>query len=121
MSRKRLLILDDDYNILDSLSSLFEYEDYNIVTLSQIYTINIFEDISLLKPDVILMDINFGKFNGMDLCLKLKENTQTAAYKIILMSAGDYGAVAFNAKCDFYIQKPFQTALLLATVAQLAS
>lgn len=119
MSRKRILILDDDYYILDALSALFEYENYSIVTLSQLYSVDIFQDITLLKPDVILMDINFGEFNGMDLCLQLKERFNTAAYKIILMSAGNYGNTAFKSKCDYYIQKPFKSDALLAKVAQL--
>ncbi|MCZ4223990.1 response regulator [Pedobacter rhodius] len=119
MSRKSILILDDDYNILDALTALFEYENYSIVTLSQLYSVDIFEDICLLKPDVILLDINFGAFNGMDLCLQLKENLQTANYKIILMSAGNYEQIAFKSKCDYYIQKPFQSSTLLAKVAQL--
>jgi len=119
MSRKRILILDDDYNILDALSTLFEYEQYSIVTLSQLNSIDIIEDIGLLKPDVILMDINFGEYNGMDLCLKIKENKPTSAQKIILMSAGDYGHVAFKSKCDHYVQKPFQSDVLLSEIAQL--
>ncbi|WP_316830484.1 response regulator [Pedobacter aquatilis] len=119
MSRKRILILDDDYNTLDALALLFEHENYTIVTLSQLYSINIIDDISLLKPDVILLDINFGEFNGMDLCLQLKENLITASRKIILMSAGNYAAVAFDSKCDHYIQKPFLSETLLEKVSEL--
>ncbi|MFC4211902.1 two-component system response regulator [Pedobacter lithocola] len=116
MIRKRILILDDDYDILDSLTTLFEYENCTIVTLSQLFTIDVIEDIRLLNPDVILLDINFGKHNGMDICLRLKDNPDTCKYKIILISAGKYAQVAFQSKCDFYIQKPFDLEHLIALV-----
>jgi len=115
--RKKILILDDDYSLLDALSTVFESENFSTITLSQLEEIDIEHDICLLNPDVILLDINFGKHDGMVICKKLKNNPLTSHFKVILMSAGDYEGRIADCQYDDYIQKPFNIRTLLDKVS----
>ncbi len=121
MAHRKVLILDDDYELLETLTLLMEHHSYNCITLSDLEDINLFNSIHLLKPNLILLDINFGSIDGIDLCQKIKVNALTAHYKVVLMSVGCYHAVEDRSACDYFIQKPFDNEQLLQTVMPLAN
>jgi len=68
-----------------------------------------------IQPDIIVSDVMMPNMNGYDLCLKLKNNTDTKYIPIILLTAKkmeDEKAQGYNVGADSYITKPVSLRVL---------
>lgn len=112
---KRLLIVDNDIDVLDVMKEVFEYEGFEVKTLSR--TDDVFTDIAVYDPHVVMIDYILEGINGGELCHQIKHNPKTAhlpvimvsAYSNVLNSLGHYGY-------DSFIAKPFDITDLVAEV-----
>jgi len=115
---KKVLILDNDPDVLDVIQEILSYEGYETKGLTD--TDNIFEPLSEYKPDIVLIDYILDGINGGELCHQIKTSSDTASLPVILLSAyprvlkslGFYG-------CDAFIAKPFDMTELTDRVQQL--
>ena len=77
-------------------------------------------DIALKEiPDIIISDIMMPQMNGYELCKKVKENMNINHIQVILLTAriDEQSHVdAYRVGADAYIEKPFETSVLLETV-----
>lgn len=105
--KKKILILDDDEDILDVLSFLLAQDGYEIKASG--HGENIWDAIKSFSPDLILMDLMLADLDGRSICRAIKENNETKDIKVIMISArsdlrptpGQPGAP------DDFINKPF--------------
>jgi CheY-like chemotaxis protein len=112
---KKILIVDDQSDILDLLKEVFEDEGYLVTALP--YTEDIISSITLHQPDLVMLDFLLAGINGGELCHQLKTNSLSAhipvimvsGYPRVLESLGSYGA-------DAFIAKPFDLYYLTDTV-----
>jgi DNA-binding response OmpR family regulator len=112
---KRLLILDDDKDILDVMHQIFSSEGYEVKTIEN--ADNILNDIKNYHPDIILLDYILKGINGGEICHQIKVNETTCTIPIIIITAyskvinslGDYG-------CDSFVSKPFEITELVQQV-----
>lgn len=103
---KRILIVEDDYDILCILTDLLNEEGYEVAGLN--HTPSITESVWQHKPDLVMLDFLLPGVNGGELCRELKNNATTQSLPVIILSGyprfieslGDYG-------CDGFIAKPF--------------
>ncbi|MGJ8661288.1 MAG: response regulator transcription factor [Bacteroidota bacterium] len=116
----KVLIAEDDANILISLDYLMRKNGYEVFVAQD------GEEALMLanehKPNVILLDIMMPKMDGYDVCKTIKDQPDTKHAKIIFLSAKgkeediqkgiDLGASA-------YITKPFSTAEIVQKVKEL--
>lgn len=113
---KRILIIDDDRDMLDMLSIVFQDAEYEVV-LSD--TGMEYEEIKALHPDLVLMDVNIigYKVSGDAICAALKSHADTAKLPVFLLS-GEQNLVGIASKCqaDGYFSKPFDMKSLRSTV-----
>lgn len=114
MVKKRILVVDDELNIVKFLRSNLEARDYEVLAaMDGAEAINIFEKES---PDLVILDIMMPKVDGFEVCRRLREWTQTP---IIMLSArADEGdkVKCLDLGADDYITKPFGAAELIARV-----
>lgn len=97
---KRILVVDNDNDILDMMTEVLTYEGYEVKAL--IETNDIFPEILKYKPDVIILDHILNGINGGELCHQIKINNYTTDLPVILISAyprvfnslGNYGCNA---------------------------
>lgn len=118
MSNK-VLVLDDDPDILDIISYILSEKDYTVQTLAR--GTEVFETIKNFNPDLVLMDVMLGDTDGRVICRHLKSNEKTREIPVILISASHDLAQSLNqdgAPNDF-IAKPFDIALLVEKVEKL--
>jgi DNA-binding response OmpR family regulator len=116
--KKRLLILDDDKDILDVMHEIFNDEGYEVKTIEN--ADNILNDIANYRPDIILLDYILNGINGGEICHQIKTNETTCTIPIIIVTAyskvinslGSYG-------CDGFVSKPFEIAELVQQVNEL--
>ncbi len=115
MSQK-ILILDDDTDLLSVLSMLLEDSGYEIMALSSGKAI--FETIRLFNPDLVLMDVMLAEMDGRVICRDIKERNETKNLPVILISGSHDLAQTLHqrgAPNDF-LAKPFDIHFLLNKV-----
>lgn len=114
MGKKRILVVDDEINIIKFLRANLEEKGYEVfVALDGEQALQIFER---EVPDLVLLDIMMPKLDGFEVCRRLREWTHVP---IIMLSAkaneGDK-VKCLDLGADDYITKPFGAAELLARV-----
>jgi DNA-binding response OmpR family regulator len=117
---KRVLIVDDEPNIVTSLEFLLE--DAGLQVQSAGNGQEALERVAACRPDLVLLDVMMPLVNGYEVCQRLKSDPATRAIRVLMLSAK--GCAAEIAKglelgADAYMTKPFATRDLLAKVHEL--
>jgi len=113
---KKILVLDDDPDILEILTLVLVEGGYEVCALSCGNTV--FDDIKRFRPDLILMDIMLAGLDGRSICKQIKENHLTYFVPVILISGTHNLAESLHlpgAPNDF-VAKPFDIDHLLRTI-----
>lgn len=100
----KILIIDDDKELLKMLKSYFEIKKYEIVTAE-----NGAEGLGKIKlqPDIILLDINMSRMDGIEVCRRIRDKV---ACPILFLTARVEEQDVVNGLLsggDDYILKPF--------------
>jgi excisionase family DNA binding protein len=85
--RKRILIVDDDPIIVETIVQALEEEhyDYEIISASDGFEAGL--QVNHFKPHLLILDIMMPDIKGYDVCKKIKSNEETKDIKIIVLSA----------------------------------
>ena len=120
--RKRILVVDDDPIIVETIVQALEEDeyDYEVISASDGFEAGI--QVNHFKPHLLILDIMMPDIKGYDVCKKIKTDDETKNTKIIVLSAyldeekfkqmKDNGA-------DICFSKPLPLSQLRAEVAQL--
>ena len=112
---KKILVCDDDEGIVDLLESILVYEGYE--TFTELNSLNIFNRISEISPDLLLLDLWMPVLSGDQIVKNLRNKSETLKLPIIIISASRDGSdVAEDVGADDYIAKPFDIDQLTAKV-----
>jgi DNA-binding response OmpR family regulator len=114
---KKILVVDDDFNILKLIAIRLKANNYDVVTASDgLYAIKkVYEE----KPDLIILDIEMPVGGGMGVFKNLKMNTETMLIPVIFITA--YPSEEMQSKvlemgAEDFITKPFNADELMAKV-----
>lgn len=113
---KRILIIDDDEDILDILHIIFRDEGFNVVVSN---TGEAAENIHIINPDVILLDVRIAgsQKRGDQICAEIKSTYPGKKIPVVLVSAEtNLEMLANQCGADLYIKKPFDIYDLLVQV-----
>jgi DNA-binding response OmpR family regulator len=115
---KKILILDDDSDILEILTIVLSEAGYETRALTHGETV--LEDITNFQPDLVLMDVMLGSMDGRAICKDIKQNEVTSHLPVILISGTHDLArsLHLSGAPDDFVAKPFGIQYLLAKVAQ---
>ena len=111
----RILIVDDDIDLLMLLERRLLKEGYTVETACSLPEAE--EIIDFYAPQLVLLDININGEDGRQLCWKLKHAAEGPDVRVIVMSGYDLSAsrsVLFGA--DEMVTKPLQTDYLLQRI-----
>ncbi|TCD05601.1 response regulator [Pedobacter frigidisoli] len=102
---KKILIIDDDADLLEAVSFLIEEAGYTTLLSVDGEIVSKLEEIN---PDLILIDQNLGSEDGTKLCKAIKENPQTNHFSVLILS-GDENILELISACQAngFIKKPF--------------
>ncbi|HVO87268.1 MAG TPA: response regulator [Casimicrobiaceae bacterium] len=117
---KRILIADDEPNIVVSLEFLMRRAGYETSVASNGQEALDFAQSCL--PDLVLLDIMFPVKSGYEVCQRLKTDPRTRGIKIVVLSAKGRDveiAKALELGADAFITKPFSTHELVAKVKEI--
>ena len=117
MSKEKILVVDDEKDIIELLQYNLEKEGYRI---SSAYSgEKCLEKVKTELPDLILLDLMLPEIDGLDVCKFLKNNPQTSHIPIIMLTdKGEETDIILGLElgADDYITKPFKVRELLARV-----
>ena len=118
--KRRILIVDDEPNIVISLEFLMQQAGFDVAiardgeqALAQMIE---------FAPDLVLLDVMLPLRDGFEVCQKIRENSAWNHVKVVMLSAKGRDAevskgLALGA--DAYVTKPFSTRDLIADVQRL--
>ena len=112
---KRVLVVDDEQNIVDILRFNLEREGYEVITAS-----DGLEGLSLARsgdPDLILLDVMMPEMDGFQVCQELRREDKLTP--IIMLTAREEEAdrvMGLELGADDYVSKPFSVRELMARV-----
>jgi len=122
MAKVKILVIDDEADIVDTVSFMLRSRGYDVVTASD--GGEGLTKAMLEHPDLILLDIIMPVMDGFEVCLKMKRDKEASKVPVIMFTArGDNDAVvkAKNVGADDYIVKPFNLPTLVTKINKLVN
>lgn len=116
--RRRILIVDDEPNIVLSLEFLMQQSGFDVAVARD--GAEALERMQSFQPDLVLLDVMMPVLNGFEVCQKIRENSAWNDVKIVMLSAkGRESEVnkGLALGADAYVTKPFSTRELVERVA----
>jgi DNA-binding response OmpR family regulator len=117
---RRILIVDDEPNIVISLEFLMRREGYEVVIASDGEAA--MKSLAESAPDLVLLDVMLPRMNGFEVCQRIRANPAWHDVKILVLTArGRDSEIAkgLTLGADLYVTKPFSTKDLVAQVRRL--
>jgi DNA-binding response OmpR family regulator len=114
---KRILVVDDDENILNLEKTILEQKGFHVTPAG-----GGAEALRLLGTamfDLVLLDVMMPEVDGFTVCRKIKEDPRLKDVPVIFLTAkggGDALAEGFESGAVMYINKPFTANKLLTIV-----
>jgi DNA-binding response OmpR family regulator len=115
---KKILIADDEPNIVASLEFLMRQKGYEVRTAGN--GVEALAAVTEFQPDLVLLDVMMPHMSGYDVCQKIRADPQGQRIRIVMVSAkGRETEVSkgLAVGADAYVTKPFSTRDLIAQVA----
>lgn len=114
---KRLLVVDDEPNLLRAVAACLKTEGYEVSTARS--GRDAIMQLAETVPDLVISDIRMPEMDGYQLARQLRGSPRTALVPIVFLTAKDETAdriEGFRAGIDAYLTKPFEPDELLAVV-----
>ena len=113
----KILIIEDEPDIRRNLEYNLGREGFNASSVGSLDKAN--EKLKLKKFDLILLDLMLPDGSGLELCKKIKSNSETEATPVVILTAKDDEVdrvVGFELGADDYVTKPFSVRELILRV-----
>jgi len=117
LKNKKILVVDDEKDIVELLQYNLEKENYKISTAYS--GEQCLEQVKTSLPDLILLDLMLPEIDGLEVCKILKNDIRTSSIPVIMLTAkGDETDIVLGLElgADDYIPKPFRIRELLARI-----
>ena len=111
---QKILIVDDEKEIRDLIEIYLKSEGYE--TLKAADGEEALRILSMEEPDLIILDVMMPKMNGIDACLKIREERQMPIIMLSAKSEDVDKILGLNMGADDYLTKPFNPLELIARV-----
>ena len=116
----KILIADDEPDILDYLSTLFADENFEVITATD--GIQAIKQANLYHPDIILLDIKMPNLEGTEVCSQLRSSNDFNNTPIVFLTAQNTEArelEAFKLGANDFIAKPIKPTTLVSRIQRL--
>ncbi len=124
---EKILVVDDDPDILDAVSMILESRGYSVVTARD--GVEGLANLKAENPDILILDLMMPKMDGFAVCKELQD-PRWAKYRsipiLILTSVREEASrrryeleTGLELDVDDYVEKPFQPDVLLERVGRL--
>lgn len=120
MSQKTILVVEDEKDILQLVTLYLGKEGFRVVTAMT--GLDVLKQVAQEKPDLIVLDLMLPEMDGLEVCKRVRANTETAMVPIIMLTAKAEESdtvIGLELGADDYVTKPFSPKALTARVKAL--
>ncbi|QHS55491.1 response regulator [Mucilaginibacter sp. 14171R-50] len=115
---KRILVLDDNQDILDIVHETLTYENFEVKSTGE--SKNVMPLLEDFNPNLVILDYRVAGTNGGELCRNIKAHPKFSDVPVIIFSAYvNREADLYAYGCDAIINKPFDLTELVEKVNNL--
>jgi len=115
-SKKKILIVDDDFGLQHLIDKFLGYNNYIAETASNCTIAR--QKFQAFQPDLVILDVNLPDDTGLNLCQEMRK-TNVMIIMLSSMTDSNYILEAFAKGADDYITKPFDLQILKARIEAL--
>ena len=113
----KILLVDDDKDILEFLSYNLKKEGYNVFTANN--GVDALKTARKVKPDLIVLDVMMPQMDGMQVCEEIRSDKLLQDTFVLFLTARseEYSELAgFGVGADDYVTKPIKPKLLISRI-----
>ena len=117
MARVRILVVDDEPDILELIRYNLTRNNYDVTGVGS--GEEAFASVRMSPPDLVVLDLMLPGVDGLEVCRRLRNDARTAGIPVIILSAkGEEADVVTGLElgADDYLTKPFSPRVLLARI-----
>lgn len=117
MSKKKILIVEDEESLLKLESILLTTKGYEVIGVTDGPAA--LDALAEEAPDLVLLDIMLPGMDGFEVCRRIKESDETGHIPVIIMTAKrsrEDMACGEKVGGDMYITKPFKSARVIEAI-----
>lgn len=119
---KRVLLAEDEPNIVESLTFLLERAGFAVA--SEMNGQSALDAALSDPPDVVVLDVMLPGLDGFEILRRLRAETRTRTLPVLMLTAKgqrEDREAALDFGADLFITKPFSNAEVIAAVTRLAN
>jgi two-component system alkaline phosphatase synthesis response regulator PhoP len=117
----RVLVVDDELDLVRVVVKLMEARGHRVTTAKD--GAEALARVATDPPDLMILDANIPKIDGVDVCSRIKGDPATRGLPIVMMTHSyvgiDEATSRIDLPCDAFLVKPFQGELLADSVDRL--
>lgn len=120
MKNHKILLVDDDPDILEFIEYNLQKEGFEVATANN--GLDAVKMAQLMQPDLILLDVMMPELDGVETCSRIREIESLKHTRVAFLTARgeDYSQIAgFEAGGDDYILKPVKPRVLVSRIKAL--
>ncbi len=117
MSKKKILVVEDEESLLKLESILLTSKGYEVTGVSN--GLAALEALAQSRPDLVLLDIMLPAMDGFEVCQRIKSDPATRDIPVVMLTAKksrEDMARGQQVGADWYITKPFKSANVIETI-----
>jgi len=115
--KKKILIVEDEESLLKLESILLTSKGYEVHGVGDGQAA--LDAVTRIKPDLVLLDIMLPEIDGFEVCRRIKSNNDTRHIPVVMLTAKksrEDMARGEQVGADWYITKPFKSAMVIETI-----
>jgi len=114
MNKPRILIIEDDEDILNFIMVELKYENYDVYSETEgIKGLSLFRKIN---PDLVILDRLLPNIDGLELCRRIRQTADTPVLMLTALGETKDKVTGLDAGANDYLVKPFSLEELLARI-----
>lgn len=114
---KKILIIEDDRNLLNELREFLENKGYEVETVNNFLKAS---ELALeMRPDLVILDINLPGISGFDICREIKEKSNIPVLMLTSRIGIEDEIKGLEIGADEYLAKPVDTRRLILRMEKL--
>jgi len=117
VSKKKILIVEDEESLLKLESILLTSRGYEVKGVADGRAA--LDALAAMKPDLVLLDIMLPEMDGFEVCRQIKGDEATRHIPVIMLTAKKSREDMVKGEevgADWYITKPFKSAMVIETI-----
>ena len=120
MSKQKILIIEDERDLIDVLTYNLTKEGYDVISASD--GREGMQRAQLTQPDLIVLDLMLPVMDGLEVCRQIRSDSRTKDIRVLMLTARSEDVdeiVGFNMGADDYVTKPFKVKPLIHRIKAL--